>query len=323
MTVNSGSIRFNTDSSKMEIYNGEQWWEIDSTSPELQTGGTRGLFGAGHPATAKIDFINIDTTGNAQDFGDRTTGNGNQAGACSSRVRGIFAGGHSNVDIIDFVTITSTGDAIDFGDLDAACHGITGFSDRTRGMFSGGTTPTLLNTIQFVTMSSTGNTLDFGDTNTAQRNNSCFASPTRGVILIAGYANTIEFVTISTTGNAANFGDTSFTGAYGAGCSNAVRGLFMEGRDAPGSRSTAVDYITIATLGNGIDFGDLTDDNSLLSATASSTRAVRAGGQHSSSEANIIDYAQIMTTGNFIDFGDLTGEYAGQGGCSNGHGGLG
>ena len=29
-----------------------------------------------------------------------------------------------------------------------------------------------------------------------------------------------------------------------------------------------------------------------------------------------------MTTGNFIDFGDLTGEYAGQGGCSNGHGGL-
>ena len=24
----SGSIRFNTDSSKLEIYNGEQWWEI-------------------------------------------------------------------------------------------------------------------------------------------------------------------------------------------------------------------------------------------------------------------------------------------------------
>ena len=40
----AGSIRFNTDSSKLEIYNGEQWWEIDSTSPELQTGGTRGLY---------------------------------------------------------------------------------------------------------------------------------------------------------------------------------------------------------------------------------------------------------------------------------------
>tara|TARA_B100001115_G_scaffold181633_1_gene176231 strand:+ start:247 stop:1239 length:993 start_codon:yes stop_codon:yes gene_type:complete len=318
-----GALRFNTDSSKLEYFDGNQYVNITTDSPEQNTGGTRGLFGAGHPATNKIDFINIDTTGNAQDFGDRTTGNGNQSGACSSRVRGLFAGGHPNHDVIDFVTIASTGDAIDFGNLADACHGITGFSDRTRGMFSGGTTPTLLNTIQFVTMSSTGNTTDFGDINTASRNNSCCASPTRGVILIAGYANTIEFVTISTTGNAADFGDTTFTGGYGAGCSNAVRGLFMEGNATPSSRSTAVDFITIATLGNGLDFGDLTDDNSLLSATASSTRAVRAGGQHASSEANIIDYAQIMTTGNFIDFGDLTGNYGGQGGCSNGHGGLG
>ena len=46
-TAPAGSIRFNTDSSKMEIYNGEQWWEIDATSPEQQTGGTRGLFAGG------------------------------------------------------------------------------------------------------------------------------------------------------------------------------------------------------------------------------------------------------------------------------------
>ena len=43
MTKTAGSIRFNTDSAKMEIYNGEAWWEIDSTSPELQTGGTRAV----------------------------------------------------------------------------------------------------------------------------------------------------------------------------------------------------------------------------------------------------------------------------------------
>ena len=46
--IASGSIRFNTDSAKMEIYNGEAWWEIDSTSPELQTGGTRGIFAGGY-----------------------------------------------------------------------------------------------------------------------------------------------------------------------------------------------------------------------------------------------------------------------------------
>ena len=42
-TPPAGSIRFNTDSAKMEIYNGDKWWNIDSTSPEVQTGGTRGV----------------------------------------------------------------------------------------------------------------------------------------------------------------------------------------------------------------------------------------------------------------------------------------
>ena len=67
-TATSGSIRFNTDSSKLEIYNGEAWFEIDATSPEQQTGGTRGLFGGGYPSPSNmntIDFVNIDTTGNA------------------------------------------------------------------------------------------------------------------------------------------------------------------------------------------------------------------------------------------------------------------
>ena len=53
-TATSGSIRFNTDSSKLEIYNGEAWFEIDSTSPEQQTGGTRGLFGGGYAQTNNV-----------------------------------------------------------------------------------------------------------------------------------------------------------------------------------------------------------------------------------------------------------------------------
>ena len=38
----AGAMRFNTDSSQMEIYDGNQWTGILATSPELQTGGTRG-----------------------------------------------------------------------------------------------------------------------------------------------------------------------------------------------------------------------------------------------------------------------------------------
>ena len=72
ITVPSGSIRFNTDSSKLEIYNGEAWFEIDATSPEAQTGGTRGVWGGGEVSGAVdvIQFVNVDTTGNAVDFGN-------------------------------------------------------------------------------------------------------------------------------------------------------------------------------------------------------------------------------------------------------------
>ena len=57
-TATSGSIRFNTDSRKLEIYNGEAWWEIDATSPELQTGGTRGLVAAGYTPTPSFTQYN-------------------------------------------------------------------------------------------------------------------------------------------------------------------------------------------------------------------------------------------------------------------------
>ena len=43
----AGAIRFNTDSSQMEIYDGNQWTGILATSTELQTGGTRGLIFGG------------------------------------------------------------------------------------------------------------------------------------------------------------------------------------------------------------------------------------------------------------------------------------
>ena len=69
-TIPSGSIRFNTDSSKMEIYNGEQWWEIDSTSPAEQTGGTRGLIMGGiiSGRSNQVEFANLETTGNFADL---------------------------------------------------------------------------------------------------------------------------------------------------------------------------------------------------------------------------------------------------------------
>ena len=83
-TATSGSIRFNTDSSKLEIYNGEKWWEIDSTSPEQHTGATRGCHAGGYPASNRIDFITIMSAGNAQDFGDLLNNRDSFAGSSDS-----------------------------------------------------------------------------------------------------------------------------------------------------------------------------------------------------------------------------------------------
>ena len=170
MTATAGSIRFNTDSSKMEIYNGDKWWEIDSTSPYEQTGGTRGLFAGGRESapnfTNKIEYINVDTTGNATDFGDSTQARGYGA-SWSSRTRGCFAAGQNsgNKNVIDYVTLSSTGDAIDFGDItDELVRYPAGLSDATRGLLVGGYPgASAINNLRYVTIASTGDTVDFGD----------------------------------------------------------------------------------------------------------------------------------------------------------------
>ena len=88
-----GAIRFNTDSSKMETYDGNQWVIITSTSPDQQTDGTRGVLAGGVASDVNvIQYFQIETTGNSVDFGDLVTGSGYKRGS-ASRTRGIFSGG--------------------------------------------------------------------------------------------------------------------------------------------------------------------------------------------------------------------------------------
>ena len=73
-TAKAGAIRFNTDSSQMEIYDGNQWTGILSSSPELRTGGGRGVAAGGNNPAAidTIEYITISTAGNSIDFGNLT-----------------------------------------------------------------------------------------------------------------------------------------------------------------------------------------------------------------------------------------------------------
>ena len=233
-TPPSGSIRFNTDSSKMEIYNGDKWWEIDSTSPEAQTGGTRGVFSGGATPTVsdEIDYINIASTGNAADFGNLTSATKSPR-SCADRTRLCIGGGESPsvTNTIEYVTISSTGNATNFGDLSVARTMSSSGSNYFRGLWGGGTTPTNSDVIDYITIQATGNAVDFGNLVAATVVPALAGSSTRGIWMggypaigsPSGNQNTIQYVEWSTKGNTADFGDLIAANEGQGACSNAVR----------------------------------------------------------------------------------------------------
>ena len=187
MTIKPGAIRFNTDSMKLEIFRGSanyegsasmvgigtlaagQWEEIQATSPEVQTGGTRGVIVCGRDQTG-IDYVNMDSTGNAISFG--TASSDYEGFALASRTRGVFGGNlpHYSTNL-KYITISSTGNAQDFGNLATGVSFTAGTSSPTRGVWAGGyQSPggTHSDVIQYVEIASTGNAVDFGDLSDAR-----------------------------------------------------------------------------------------------------------------------------------------------------------
>ena len=117
-----GAMRFNSDSQRLEYWNGSAWFQIHTFSPNLD-GGARGIIAGGgsYPAeTNRIQFITIPTQGNSTDFGDLTQAR-EGIGGMSNTTRAVFSQGGNYgspvYDVIDFITISSTGNATDFGDL--------------------------------------------------------------------------------------------------------------------------------------------------------------------------------------------------------------
>jgi len=303
-----------------------QGYFVPPSGTTEQRGRGRGLFGGGNanPGSQKntIDFIQIQTQGNALDFGDLTSIRERLAGAAGA-IRGLFAGGQVSptTNVIEFVTISTTSNATDFGDLTTTRMDVGGASNTTRAVFfAGGTPGNNSNIIDFVTIASIGNAQDFGDlTDESSKGCGC-GSPTRGIIFI-GF--TVQYITWATTGNAQDFGDTTITNTSRMALSDSTRGIVAGGYASP-SKSNVIEYITIATLGNAQDFGDLTNGAyEPEGASSNSIRGVLAlGDVLVVDETNAIDYITIQTTGNARDFGDLTQRIKQGAACSDSHGGI-
>ena len=286
----------------------------------------RGIFMGGYVPgnyTQSIDSIEIQSLGNAIDFGDTSGTSVGEGSACSSSTRAIQGGG-SLVNTMEFVTIANSSNTTDFGDLTVARRSLNSLSSETRGIWAGGTTnPAMSDVIDFATIATAVNATDFGNLTVGRRNIAPMTSPTRGVFAGGNPGSspllddTIDYITIASTGNATDFGNLITAMREQGGSSSATRGLIAGGYTSPANLNT-IEFITIATTGNASDFGDLYEARSLIGGTSNATRGIFAGGSYT----NTIQYVTIATTGNAADFGDLTIAKALYGATSDSHGGL-
>ena len=338
-----GSLRFNTDSAKLEYFRGDTigWTEIEAELTLPLGGGTgsnaglgvRGMmFNGPTPSFSNsIRFITVSTFGGDEDFGDTTAAKANCI-CFGGRVRAASMGGQTTpsgsswTNDVDMVIVASKGNSTDYATLTSNKKEGGGFSNRTRAFYVGGG----YNIIEFVTISQGGDFVDFGDLSNNAEQLAAMSSPVRGVFtmnsLIPQYStsNQIEFVTMMSTGNSIDFGDmTSVRFANNSG-SNATRGIIANGyQPSPtGGVVNTAEFLTISTTGNTIDFGDTTQARySSFGSCCSGTRMVIPGGYVAPAPVNTIDKFEFATTGNAIDFGDLA-TAAGPTSTSNGHGGL-
>ena len=196
-----------------------------------QRGRGRAVFMGGYVPgtyTRSIDYIEIQSTGNAVDFGDTGSTSVGEGAACASSTRGVQGGG-SLVNTMEFITIAVPSNTTNFGDLTVARRSLTALSSETRGIWAGGTTnPAMSDVIDFATIATTGDAADFGDLTVQKRNagKGQASNATRHIVyggqITPTVTNSIEF---ASSGEITSFGTLSTAASGGVGVSNGHGGL--------------------------------------------------------------------------------------------------
>ena len=336
----AGTTRFNQDFGTLEFFDGVSWKTVNSYSRGGAAGRAVIAQGNGGPSPANIatmEYVNLNTRGNGQNFGDALVASNAMIGGCSDGTRGVWCGTFSNpASTIQYTTITSGGGSINFGSMNEMIYRGAGHSSSTRGLWmSGRKSPgNAIVSCQTVQIQTLGDSIDFGDAAAGRRgHDSGMGSPTRAFI-VGGYDNSnytsdTQFKSIASGGDMVFGGDLVYQGGYIAGCSNSIRGFGTGGYQHPGGAgyfATNINSIDLSSAGNAVNFGDLTQKSSYAVSAATQTRAFRFGGiQFNPAEVYISRIEDWSTTssGNATEFGDLTqGKYdAAQ--MSDSHGGLG
>jgi hypothetical protein len=315
----TNSIFVETDGGRKYLFDGSEWYLT------LKGGSgyaTRAVFSGGFTGSESntIDYVTIQTTGNATDFGDLVYAR-HYVGATSDTSRGVTTGGFdgtSTYSTIDYYTIATPANAQTFGSLtigkstydSCVCDSVNVLQ------FGGYTGATATATIDYFGIRSLGNASTFGNLATALYAkfglDDTFRAVTGGG---GGYNTVIDYVTMRTPSNSTSFGNLTQGRGWSGATASTTRGV-IGGGDS-GSVSNVIDYVTIQTTGNATDFGDLSVARAYLSATGDRSRGLFGGGSSDYTNGNnTMDYITISTTGNATDFGDLTVARFGVAGCS-------
>ena len=287
----------------------------------------RGVLGGGDSQNTRVGFIDIQSQGTANEFGQLTFGRLGMS-ACASSTRILFCGGYdspSNTNIIDFFTIPTTSNATDFGNLNVTDHEHCALSNQTRGLIIGGTGPSVQ--IDYVTIAQAGNALDFADMSSTRRGATGGASPTRGLFCGSSTPQAtaqIDYVTIASLGtDSQDFGDLTVNRGRAGSVSSSIRTVIAGGYTPSSPNLTnRIDFVTIASLGDAIDFGDLTFSASQMNNGMSNNSRGVFVVTGNPSAVNNLEFITITTTGNSSDFGDAHQAQNRATSGSDSHGGL-
>jgi hypothetical protein len=110
-------------------------------------------------ANVQIDYVTIQTTGNASDFGDGSEGRYTSDGAGDATYALIAGGGPTPTDSIDYFTFVTPSNATDFGNLSNPRNRHSAAEDGTYATFARGTgnVPDQFNDVDYVTVQTPGN----------------------------------------------------------------------------------------------------------------------------------------------------------------------
>ena len=141
----------------------------------------RAVIGGGEEPSKvnKMDFFNLATGQDAEDFGDLSSTRSSIT-PTGDTTRGVFMGGEPGfTNIMEYVTFSTTGNAVNFGDLSSRVKRSGGSSSNcVRGFYFGGSsdTPspgTIHDDCDSIIIATTGDSIDFGDLHTTTHGFAC------------------------------------------------------------------------------------------------------------------------------------------------------